>query len=413
MKSWNQVVVPSPSTEITFPELFLTNSATNSKQSLGSKDLYRMYVCGITPYDSTHIGHAATYLTFDLVNRYLRASGAQVHYVQNITDIDDPLLERAQRDGVDWQDLGQQQIDLFRSDMNALRVIPPKDYIGVVEAIPLVISAIEKLAQWESVYPVDSDLYFSVHRDPNYGSLSHLSSQEMLEIFAQRGGDPSRAGKQDPLDCLLWLAKRENEPGWDSPYGAGRPGWHIECTAIAMQYLKPNPSDKALIDIQGGGSDLIFPHHEMCAAQGRVISGKPFASTYVHAGMIGLDGEKMSKSKGNLVFVSKLIAQGADPMAIRWALMGANYRTDRMWGQELLTAAQIAIARLKLVLTSGKVAATDELISQIVVLLADDLNTPAILAAIEIWVEKSLSGAVGGELNQISTALDALLGIKF
>ena len=372
-----------------------------------------MYVCGITPYDATHLGHAATYLTFDLVNRYLRASGAQVHYVQNITDIDDPLLARAQRDGVDWQDLAQQQIDLFRSDMNALRVIPPKDYIGVVEAIPLVISAIEKLAQKDSVYSVDSDLYFSVHKDPNYGSLSHLNSQDMLEIFAERGGDPARAGKQDPLDCLLWLTKRENEPGWDSRYGVGRPGWHIECTAIAIQYLKPSPADKTLIDIQGGGSDLIFPHHEMCAAQARVISGKAFANNYVHTGMIGLAGEKMSKSKGNLILVSKLIAQGADPMAIRWALLASNYRTDRMWRPELLTVADIAITRLKLVLASESLAATDELISQIVVLLSDDLNTPAILTEIELWVQKSLAGATGGDLNQISAALDALLGIKF
>lgn len=413
MKSWNQVSIPSLSPEITFPELFLTNSATSSKQSLGSKDLYRMYVCGITPYDATHLGHAATYLTFDLVYRYLRASGAQVHYVQNITDIDDPLLARAQRDGVGWRELAEQQIDLFRSDMNALRVIPPKDYIGVVEAIPLVSSAIEELQKRGSVYLVDSDLYFSVHQDPDFGSRSHLNSHEMLAIFAERGGDPDRVGKQDPLDPLLWLAKRENEPGWDSRYGTGRPGWHIECTAIAIEYLQPNLQDEALIDIQGGGSDLIFPHHEMCAAQGFVLSGKPFANNYVHAGMMGLDGEKMSKSKGNLVLVSKLIAQGSDPMAIRWALLADSYRADRMWSEELLNVANSAIQRLKLVLAGESMANTDELISQMVALLADDLNTPAVFAVIDVWVEQSLAGATGGDGNQISAALDALLGFKF
>jgi L-cysteine:1D-myo-inositol 2-amino-2-deoxy-alpha-D-glucopyranoside ligase len=289
-----------------------------------------MYVCGITPYDATHLGHAATYLTFDLINRYLRATGSEVRYVQNITDIDDPLLERAHRDGIDWKDLAHQQIDLFRGDMVNLRVIPPAHYIGAVDAIPLVTQAIEQLSTKDSVYQVDQDLYFKVHADPHFGERSHLSTDRMLEIFSERGGDPTRSGKADPLDCLVWMSQRPNEPGWPSPFGIGRPGWHIECTAIAIQYLEPEPRETALIDIQGGGSDLIFPHHEMCASQAQVLSGKPLASTYVHAGMIGLDGEKMSKSKGNLVFVSKLVADGRDPMAIRWALMQSHYRNDRM-----------------------------------------------------------------------------------
>ena len=413
MNSWNQVVLPTFSTSITFPELYLTNSASNFKQSLGRKDLYRIYVCGITPYDATHLGHAATYLAFDLINRYLLASGSQVNYVQNITDIDDPLLERAERDGVDWKDLAQQQIDLFRGDMNALRVIPPNDYIGAVESIPLIATAIQKLKEKTSVYLVDSDLYFSVHKDSKFGSRSHLSNPEMLEIFSQRGGDPTRAGKLDPLDCLLWLSKRELEPGWESPFGTGRPGWHIECTAIAIEYLKPSYQEEFLIDIQGGGSDLIFPHHEMCAAQASVISGKEFAHNYVHAGMIGLAGEKMSKSKGNLVLVSKLVSQGTDPMAIRWALLSGSYRADRMWTPDLLSAAQVAIHRLKLVLASESMATTDELISEIVVFLANDLNTPGIFTAIDHWVHRSLSGETSGDAIQITAALDALLGFKF
>ncbi len=371
-----------------------------------------MYVCGITPYDATHLGHAATYLTFDLINRYLRASGSEVRYVQNITDIDDPLLERANRDGIDWAQLADQQIELFRGDMVNLRVIPPTDYIGAVEAIPLVAAAIEQLSAKDSIYPVDEDLYFKVHKDADFGTRSHLSQDEMLKIFSERGGDPARVGKKDPLDCLVWMAQRPNEPGWDSPFGIGRPGWHIECTAIAIKYLQPDSYEPSLIDIQGGGSDLIFPHHEMCAAQAQVISGKPLASTYVHAGMIGLDGEKMSKSKGNLVFVSKLLAAGTDPMAIRWALMKSHYRTDRMWTDDLLVEAETEIVALRSALRSEKVAATSDLIEQIVECLADDLDTSAVIAAINTWVAQSQSEGDAGKAKELETALDSLLGIK-
>ena len=412
MKSWNEAAIPAPVFSFRFPALQLTNSTSGTKDSLSHKPLYRMYVCGITPYDATHLGHAATYLTFDLINRYLRASGSEVRYVQNITDIDDPLLERANRDGIDWAQLAQQQIELFRSDMVNLRVIPPTDYIGAVEAIPLVSAAIEQLSAKDSIYPVDDDLYFKVHVDADFGTRSHLSQDEMLKIFSERGGDPARVGKKDPLDCLVWMAQRPNEPGWDSPFGIGRPGWHIECTAIAIKYLQPDSNEPSLIDIQGGGSDLIFPHHEMCAAQAQVISGKPLASTYVHAGMIGLDGEKMSKSKGNLVFVSKLLAAGTDPMAIRWALMKSHYRTDRMWTDDLLVEAETEIVALRSALRSEKVAATSDLIEQIVECLADDLNTPAVIAAINTWVAQSQSEGDAGKAKDLETALDSLLGIK-
>jgi L-cysteine:1D-myo-inositol 2-amino-2-deoxy-alpha-D-glucopyranoside ligase len=392
--------------------LFLSDTATSAKKKIEQKKLYRMYVCGITPYDATHLGHAATYLTFDLINRYLLASGSEVSYVQNITDIDDPLLERANRDGIDWAQLAHQQIELFRGDMVNLRVIPPTDYIGAVEAIPLVAAAIEQLSAKDSIYPVDEDLYFKVHKDADFGTRSHLSQDEMLKIFSERGGDPARVGKKDPLDCLVWMAQRPNEPGWDSPFGIGRPGWHIECTAIAIKYLQPDSNEPSLIDIQGGGSDLIFPHHEMCAAQAQVLTGKPLASTYVHAGMIGLDGEKMSKSKGNLVFVSKLLAAGTDPMAIRWALMKSHYRTDRMWTDKLLVEAETEIVALRTVLRSEKVAATSDLIQRIVEYLADDLDTSAVIAAINTWVTQSQSESEGGEAKELETALDSLLGIK-
>ena len=412
MNSWNEVVIPSLASTINFPTLSLTNSSTGGMEPLQSKPLYRMYVCGITPYDATHLGHAATYLTFDLINRYLRATGAEVLYVQNITDIDDPLLERANRDGIDWKDLAHNQIDLFRGDMVNLRVIPPAHYIGAVDAIPLVATAIEELKSKESIYQVDQDLYFKVHSDPHFGQRSHLSKEKMLQIFSERGGDPTREGKLDPLDCLVWMSQRPNEPGWPSPFGVGRPGWHIECTAIAIEYLKPASSDDSLIDIQGGGSDLIFPHHEMCASQAQVLSGKPLASTYVHAGMIGLDGEKMSKSKGNLVFVSKLVADGRDPMAIRWALMKKHYRTDRMWTEELLIAAENEIGTLRKALEQKEVAPTKDLIQNIIEALADDLNTPLVIEMVNAWVDQTNAGGTAGDAQSLITTLDALLGIK-
>ncbi len=257
-----------------------------------------MYVCGITPYDATHLGHANTYVAFDLLNRAWRDAGLDVTYVQNVTDVDDPLLERATETGVEWADLARDQIELFRTDMAALNVIPPDHLIGAVESIDLVTGLIERLRGVDgAIYPVEDvehpDLYFARASDGRFGSLSRLGA-EAVEIFAERGGDPDRAGKKDPLDCLVWRLERAGEPSWGSPFGPGRPGWHIECTAIALNYLGPE------FDVQGGGSDLIFPHHEMCAAEGRVATGQEFAKAYVHSGMVGLDGEKMSKSKGNL-----------------------------------------------------------------------------------------------------------------
>jgi L-cysteine:1D-myo-inositol 2-amino-2-deoxy-alpha-D-glucopyranoside ligase len=342
----------------------------------------------------------------------LRATGAEVLYVQNITDIDDPLLERANRDGVDWNELAHQQIDLFRGDMVDLRVIPPAHYIGAVEAIPLVVDAITDLQAQSSIYPVDTDYYFSVKSDSKFGSRSNLSQKQMLDIFSQRGGDPGRVGKQDPLDCLVWMSQRVNEPGWDANLGKGRPGWHIECTAIALEYLQPSDLDETLIDIQGGGSDLIFPHHEMCATQAQVITGKELASTYVHAGMIGLDGEKMSKSKGNLVFVSRLVASGVDPMAIRWALMSDHYRSDRMWSDAVLHKAQSELDQLKLALSKSDCAPTEGLIDSILIALSDDLDTTLVLSQLNAWASTTITGSHGGNSDDLRNLLDALLGLK-
>ena len=370
-----------------------------------------MYVCGITPYDSTHLGHAATYLSFDLINRYLRATKAEVRFVENITDIDDPLLERANRDGVDWQNLANSQIDLFRSDMTSLRIIPPRSYIGAVEAIGLVTTKIEELREANAIYSVDQDLYFRVHSDPDFGSRSHLSQSESLQIFAERGGDPDRIGKENALDSLVWLSRRENEPSWPSINGEGRPGWHIECCAIALAYLEPDVTEEFLIDIQGGGSDLIFPHHEMSAAQARVSTGKNFARLYVHTGMIGLDGEKMSKSLGNLVFVSTLMQSGTDPMAIRCALLMQNYANNRMWNDDLLNRAQIFLDALTLQLSQTECAPTDEVIQDIVNALSRNLNTEEVFSILQQWIKQCQTGATGGNPGELSRALDSLLGL--
>jgi L-cysteine:1D-myo-inositol 2-amino-2-deoxy-alpha-D-glucopyranoside ligase len=412
MRSWVATSVSDLSSTLKFPQIRLTDSASTQKKPLTQKDLYRLYVCGITPYDATHLGHAATYLSFDLIHRYLVASGSNVNYVQNITDIDEPLLERANRDGVEWENLASEQIELFRNDMSALNVLPPTHYIGAIEAIPLVVEAIENLSDKNSTYEIDKDVYFSVKHDSNFANISHLKDQEMIEIFSQRGGDPTLTGKKDPLDCLVWMLQRPNEPGWNSSYGFGRPGWHIECTAIALNYLAPDLALETLIDIQGGGSDLIFPHHEMCAAQARVITGKELASHYVHAGMIGLDGEKMSKSKGNLVFVSSLLASGVDPFSIRWALMSDHFRKDRMWSQEKLTYATHEVQRLRDALQGEGLAPTENLVSCILDSLADDLDTQRIVLEINQWVDRTLNGETGGDKKQVLLVLENLLGFS-
>ena len=411
MKSWASVAIPPLASRFKIPNLNIFDSAQQALSTIAKKDRYRIYVCGITPYDATHLGHANTYIAFDLMNRYLQASGSEVLFVQNITDIDEPLLERANRDGVDWRELAASQIELFRSDMVALRILPPVHYIGAVEAIPLVIDAITLLEKSKTVYKVDDDYYFRVRSDSEFGERSHMTQSQMMEIFSQRGGDPQRVGKEDPLDALLWLAKRPDEPGWESKYGVGRPGWHIECCAIALGYLEIDPSQDTSIDIQGGGSDLIFPHHEMSASQARAMNGKRFAANYVHAGMIGLDGEKMSKSKGNLKFVSQKLKDGVDPMEIRIALMSHHYRQDHMWESTELNSAQKFLDDLRIALSRMEVAPTDGVIEEIIAALSDDIDTPRALKALQGWITETSDGATGGKPGELSRAIDALLGI--
>lgn len=368
-----------------------------------------MYVCGITPYDATHMGHAFTYVTFDTINRAWRDAGHEVHYVQNVTDIDDPLLERAVATGQDWVAIAERETALFRADMEALNVIPPRDYIGAVESIPSVASHVEKLQGMGSVYSVDADLYFRVRSDPAFGSVSGLDEAQMIELFRERGGDPNRAGKEYPLDCLVWQAARPDEPSWDTSLGHGRPGWHIECAAIALDHLGMT------IDVQGGGSDLIFPHHEMSASEAQVLRREhPFAQHYVHSAMVAWQGHKMSKSRGNLVFVSQLRNEGVDPAALRLALLAHHYRSDWEWTDEGLAAAVARLERWRGSTGSPIGPEAEVTVQAIRAALAADLHTPDALAAVDAWVDAQVAGR-GVDASapaQVRAAVDALLGVR-
>jgi L-cysteine:1D-myo-inositol 2-amino-2-deoxy-alpha-D-glucopyranoside ligase len=371
-------------------------------------DPARLYVCGITPYDATHLGHAATYLAFDLINRFWRDQGNAVHYVQNVTDVDDPLLDRATRTGENWMALAERETELFREDMTALRVLGPDDYIGAVEAISEITTAISVLLKSGAAYHVDEDIYYSIDASGRFGYESNYDRATMLRLFAERGGDPDHAGKRDPLDSLLWRGFRYGEPFWDTELGRGRPGWHIECSVIALNRLGMD------FDVQGGGSDLIFPHHEHSAAHAEALTGRPpFAKAYVHTGMIGLDGEKMSKSRGNLVFVSKLRGAGVDPMAIRLALLDGHYRVDREWTGGRLPAAEQRLAHWRA--AGNQLAGPDAgpVLAEVRARLADDLDTPAAIAAIDRWSEQALAepGTDQDAPGQVSDLADALLGL--
>jgi L-cysteine:1D-myo-inositol 2-amino-2-deoxy-alpha-D-glucopyranoside ligase len=383
------------------PAVRLHDAAVGSLIQTEGADPARMYVCGITPYDATHLGHANTYIAFDLLLRAWRASGRFVEYVQNVTDIDDPLLERSHKTGEDWQSLARRETQLFRDDMTWLRVIPPDHFIGAVESIPLAVDVIEQLRQRGAVYDVDGDLYFSVSSDPTFGAVSRLGRADMTALFAERGGDPQRPGKHDPLDCLVWMRQRPGEPGWETRLGVGRPGWHMECTAIALHYLGMP------FDVQGGGSDLAFPHHEMCASEAHSATGRtPFARVYAHAGMVGLGGEKMSKSKGNLVLVSRLRDDGHEPMALRVALLAHHYRNQWDWTHDELEQADRRLQRWRAGLDSGGRDAT-VLVKQVREAMAHDLDAPAALAAMDAWAAEALAVSVPPEPDATEAAEDA------
>ncbi|MFE2547776.1 cysteine--1-D-myo-inosityl 2-amino-2-deoxy-alpha-D-glucopyranoside ligase [Streptomyces sp. NPDC059355] len=390
-------------------DLQIHDTATQGTITLAPGPVARIYVCGITPYDATHIGHAATYNAFDLVQRVWLDTKRQVIYVQNVTDVDDPLLERALRDGQDWTELAERETALFREDMTALRMLPPQHYIGAVEAIPGIVPLVERLREAGAAYDLDGDVYFSVESDANFGAVSHLDAEAMRLLSAERGGDPERPGKKNPLDPMLWMAARPGEPSWDGgSLGRGRPGWHIECVAIALDHLGMG------FDIQGGGSDLVFPHHEMGASHAQVLTGEfPMAKAYVHAGMVALHGEKMSKSKGNLVFVSALRRAGVDPAAIRLALLSHHYRADWEWTDEVLEQAVARLERWRAAVSRPDGLPADALVEEVREALANDLDAPAALAAVDRWADaqNASDGDDESAPGLVSRTVDALLGV--
>jgi L-cysteine:1D-myo-inositol 2-amino-2-deoxy-alpha-D-glucopyranoside ligase len=390
--------------------LRLHDTASATVRPTAPGETARMYVCGITPYDATHLGHAATYLAFDLVQRVWRDSGHSVEYVQNVTDVDDPLLERATHTGENWVELANREIELFRDDMTALRVLPPQHYVGAVESVPEITEAIEQLLDSGAAYRVGADVYFDVSSAPHFGAESHYDRETMLRLFGERGGDPQHLGKRDPLDSVLWRAHRWGEPFWDTSIGKGRPGWHVECTVIALNRLGMG------FDVQGGGSDLIFPHHEHSAAHAEALTGShPFARHYVHAGMIGLDGEKMSKSRGNLVLVSKLRGAGTDPMAVRLALLDGHYRADREWTGGRLPAAEARLARWRTAVSRPSGAPGEPVLAEVRARLADDLDTSGAIAALDRWADSDSESDDASDERApalVRDAVDALLGVE-
>jgi L-cysteine:1D-myo-inositol 2-amino-2-deoxy-alpha-D-glucopyranoside ligase len=430
METWHAANVPS----LPGPgaEPYLANTATGELTRAAAGQSASLYACGITPYDATHLGHAATYVAWDLLVRAWLDSGHEVTYVQNVTDVDDPLLERADRDGEDWRDLAEREIARYRGDMEALRVLPPARLIGAVEALPLIERMNRVLADRGALYEVERDVYFSRAADPDFGAVSHLDPATMAELSAERGGDPARPGKKDPLDPLVWLTARPGEPSWDSGFGPGRPGWHVECAAIATSCLGES------FDVQAGGCDLIFPHHEFSASHARVAfadfaNGVPghgaFARCYAHAGMVRLDGEKMSKSLGNLVFVSRLVADGVDPMAVRLAIMAHHYRGDWDWTAAGLAAAQDRLARWRSAVNRAAsatdpgpgepvagVPTAESVLAAVRERIADDLDAPGALAAVDRWAS-AITGAPEPPADAAEAAalirntVDALLGI--
>ena len=405
MNSWPKPFVPSLINH-DFPPLNIKDSSTGLIQFEKSED-FRMYVCGITPYDATHLGHAATYLAFDLIYRYQFLSGKNIKFVENITDIDDPLLERANRDKVDWSALADSQINLFKSDMSALRVVPPEHFIKVTESLTIIEEFIKRLAKNGYLYEIENDYYFAVEQ---FLADLPIPVDEAVKVFSERGGDPHRVGKKHPLDPLVWSAHVGNEPGWESSFGFGRPGWHVECTAIACHYLDENEKNP-IVSLQGGGSDLIFPHHFMSAQIIQAAYGREFSESFVHAAMISLDGEKMSKSKGNLIFVSKLLESGIDPMILRWALLRGHFQQDRAWSNELLEISTKEVELVRSALAQSEVADTDNVINSLIQDISNNLDTPSALDRLTKWANLSQSNPTVNQSGLMARAVDSLLGL--
>ena len=368
----------------------LYNSRSQRKDEFIPQDhQVSIYVCGITPYDTTHLGHAFTYATFDILIRYLEWQNIQVRYAQNVTDIDDDVLRKSKQVGKSWNALGNEWAVHFIDDMRALNIRPPDFYPRATEVIPEIIATSRELIARGGAYESNGNVYFDVDASPIFGELSHLPREEMLPIANERGNNPDDPNKRDPLDFVLWQAKANDEPAWPSPWGEGRPGWHIECTAMVHKFLGPT------IDIHGGGADLIFPHHECEIAQAVCATGVfPFARDWVDIAMVRMDGEKMSKSLGNLVMVSDLLKEySADEL--RLYLASYQYRQPWEYNVAHLKATasmaerwQAAVAGAKRAATAG-IGSVHQSFRQA---LDDDLNTPEALVVLDELAKDILAG---------------------
>jgi L-cysteine:1D-myo-inositol 2-amino-2-deoxy-alpha-D-glucopyranoside ligase len=334
---------------------------------LGDRDRVGLYVCGVTPYDTGHLGHAFTYVSFDVLHRYLEYLGHDVVYVQNLTDVDDDMLRKARETGEDYLELGNRHVTTFLTEMAALNWLPPDHYPRATEHIPQMLAMIGRLVGEGLAYPAAGNVFFSIDAWPRYGELSHLSRDEMLPLANQRGNVPDMPGKRDPLDFVLWQRSLEDEPSWPSPWGAGRPGWHIECSAMATAYLGER------FEVHGGGGDLAFPHHESELAQTQGATGvTPWVAHWAHAGMLRYGGEKMSKSLGNLVLVRDLLRTYPGD-AIRHYLVSHHYRAEVDFREEDLARSADAVARLR-----GACLRAEELGSAAPAAVADDELEPAV-----------------------------------
>jgi L-cysteine:1D-myo-inositol 2-amino-2-deoxy-alpha-D-glucopyranoside ligase len=359
----------------------LRNTETSTVQPLEVEGRpVGVYVCGITPYETTHLGHAFTYVAFDVVVRTLRAAGHQVRYVQNVTDIDDDIMRRARELGTTWDRLAAKETARYQADMAALNVLTPDVFPRASQTIPKIIALIRTLEAQGHAYRRQGNVYFRVGSVTDYGRLSRLSYEEMVKLSAERGGDPTDPKKQDPLDFLLWQESASDEPRWDSPWGQGRPGWHIECSAMALQHLGEQ------VDVHGGGSDLIFPHHESEIAQSESATGvRPFARIWAHVGMLHYRGEKMSKSLRNLVLVRDLLP-GYDADSIRVALLRHHYREAWAYTEDQLEDAAGWTGQLRG--RAGRLPARPgESATVVRAALEDDLDTPRALRLLEERIE--------------------------
>jgi L-cysteine:1D-myo-inositol 2-amino-2-deoxy-alpha-D-glucopyranoside ligase len=332
-----------------------------------------LYSCGITPYDSAHLGHAAVYLAYDVLQRRLRDAGHETRCVRNVTDVDDDILRKSRELGVHYLDLAAQEIARFDRDMAALGILPVYAEPRATSAIPEILSLIGRALDEGVAYEAGGAIYFRVESFPAFGEISHLKRDEMLVLAKENGGNPDDPNKHDPLDFVLWQPSLPDEPAWESRWGPGRPGWHIECSALAIRELGTT------VDIHGGGRDLVFPHHECEAAQSESVTHATFVRYWVHIGLVGLDGTKMSKSLGNLVFVADLLER-APAGAARLALLGHHYRFDWSWNDDDLVGGLRRFTSYQE--RTGSVDAT-ALLDDVRAALDDDLNTPGALDAID------------------------------